>query len=79
MKISPTIKKIISMVLAVSMAVTLTVSTSTATLADDKKSELQAQKEQAQQQLDAIQEKIKQNQANKENAEDLKEQYEAQT
>ena len=79
MKLSPIVKRAVSMTLAVAMVVTLTVSTNTMTLADDKKSELQAQKEAAQQQLEAVQEKIKQNQENKENAEELKQQYEQQT
>ena len=79
MKISPIVKKVVSLTLTAAMVVTLTVSTSTAPLADSKQSELQAQKDQAQEQLEAVQEKIKQNQANKENAEQLKEQYEQQT
>lgn len=79
MKISPLFKKAVSMALAVSMVITLTVSTNTMTLADDKKSELQAQKDAAQQQLEEIQQKIKDNEANKANAEELKEQYEQQT
>ena len=61
MKISPLFKKAVSMALAVSMVITLTVSTNTMTLADDKKSELQAQKDAAQQQLEEIQQKIKDN------------------
>lgn len=79
MKISPMIKKAVSLALSVAMVVALTVSTNTMTLADDKKSELQAQKEQAQQELEAIQQQIKENEANKANAEELKEQYEQQT
>lgn len=79
MKISPMIKKAVSLALSVAMVVALTVSTDTMTLADDKKSELQAQKEQAQQELEAIQQQIKENEANKANAEELKEQYEQQT
>lgn len=79
MKISPIVKKVVSLTLTAAMVVTLTVSTNTAPLADSKQSELQAQKDQAQEQLEAVQEKIKQNQANKENAEQLKEQYEQQT
>lgn len=73
------IKKAVSLALSVAMVVALTVSTNTMTLADDKKSELQAQKEQAQQELEAIQQQIKENEANKANAEELKEQYEQQT
>lgn len=79
MKISPMIKKAVSLALSVAMVVALTVSTNTMTLADDKKSELQAQKEQAQQELEAIRQQIKENEANKANAEELKEQYEQQT
>lgn len=79
MKISPLLKKTVSLALAVAMVVTLTVSTNTMTLADDKKSELQAQKDAAQQQLEDIQQKIKDNEANKANAEDLKAQYQQQT
>lgn len=79
MKISPMIKKAVSLAMSVAMVVALTVSTNTMTLADDKKSELQAQKEQAQQELEAIQQQIKENEANKANAEELKEQYEQQT
>lgn len=79
MKISPMIKKAVSLALSVAMVVALTVSTNTMTLADDKKSELQAQKEQAQQELEAIQQQIKENEANKANAEELKEQYQQQT
>lgn len=79
MKISPLIKRAVSMALAVAMVVTLTVSTNTMTLADDKKSELQAQKDAAQEKLESIQQQIKENQANKANAEDLKEQYQQQT
>lgn len=79
MKLSPIVKKAVSLALAVAMVVTLTVSTNTVTLADDKQSELQAQKDQAQEQLEAIQAQIKQNQENKENAEQLKEQYQQQT
>lgn len=79
MKFSPMIKKAVSLALSVAMVVALTVSTNTMTLADDKKSELQAQKDAAQQELEEIQNKIKENQANKANAEDLKEQYQQQT
>lgn len=79
MKLSPMIKKAVSLALSVAMVVALTVSTNTMTLADDKKSELQAQKDAAQQQLEDIQNKIKENEANKANAEDLKEQYQQQT
>lgn len=79
MKFSPVIKKAVSLGLTVAMVVALTVSTNTMTLADDKKSELQAQKDAAQQQLEEIQQKIKDNEANKANAEDLKEQYQQQT
>lgn len=79
MKVSPMIKKVVSMAMAVAMVVTLTISTNTVTLADDKQSELQAQKDAAQQELEAVQEKIKQNQEKKENAEELKAQYEQQT
>ena len=79
MKRSPAIKRAVSLALSVAMVVTLAVSTNTVTLADDKQSELQAQKEAAQQELEAIQDKIKENQANKANAEDLKEQFEQQT
>lgn len=79
MKLSPTIKRAVSLALSVAMVVALTVSTNTMTLADDKKSELQAQKEQAQQELEAIQQQIKENEASKANAEELKEQYEQQT
>lgn len=78
-KISPLIKRAVSMTLAVAMVVSITVSTNTMTLADDKKSELQAQKDAAQQELEEIQQKIKDNQAKKANAEDLKEQYQQQT
>ena len=79
MKISPMIKRTVSLVLSVAMVVAMTVSTNTTTLADDKKSELQAQKEAAQQQLENIQNQIKENEANKANAEVLKEQYQQQT
>lgn len=79
MKISPLIKRAVSMTLAVAMVVTLTITTNTMTLADDKKSELQAQKDAAQQQLEEIQQKIKDNEASKANAEELKEQYQQQT
>ena len=78
-RISPLIKRAVSMTLAVAMVVSITVSTNTMTLADDKKSELQAQKDAAQQELEEIQQKIKDNQAKKANAEDLKEQYQQQT
>ena len=78
-RISPLIKRAVSMTLAVAMVVSITVSTNTMTLADDKKSELQAQKDAAQQELEEIQQKIKDNQAKKANAEDLKEQFQQQT
>ena len=78
-RISPLIKRAVSMTLAVAMVVSITVSTNTMTLADDKKSELQAQRDAAQQELEEIQKKLKDNQAQKANAEDLKEQYQQQT
>ena len=78
-KLSPTFKRAVSLALSVAMVVTLAVSTNTVTLADDKKSELQAQKDAAQQQLENVQNQIKENQANKANAEELKEQFEEQT
>ena len=78
-KLSPALKRAVSLALSVAMVVTLAVSTNTVTLADDKKSELQAQKDAAQQQLENVQNQIKENQANKANAEELKEQFEEQT
>ena len=79
MKLSPFVKKTVSMLLAVSMAVALTVSTATPALADDdKRAQLQAQKDEAQEQLDALNQQISDNAANRENAEELKAQYEEQ-
>ena len=79
MKLSPFVKKTVSTLLAVSMAVALTVSTATPALAaDDKRAQLQAQKDEAQEQLDALNQQISENAANRENAEELKAQYEEQ-
>lgn len=79
MKLSPFVKKTVSTLLAVSMAVALTVSTATPALAaDDKRAQLQAQKDEAQDELDALNEQISENAANRENAEELKAQFEEQ-
>lgn len=79
MKLSPFVKKTVSTLLVVSMAVALTVSTATPALAaDDKRAQLQAKRDELQDELDALNEQISENAANRENAEELKAQFEEQ-
>ena len=69
MKLSPFVKKTVSMLLAVSMAAAVTVSTGTTAYADDKRQELQDKLDEQQDKLDNINQQIKDNAAERENAE----------
>lgn len=69
-------RNLLSLLLAAVMALSLFFSIATSARADDKKAELEANKAAAQSQLDKINEQIKQNETNKNNALELKEQYE---
>ncbi|MGN0983888.1 MAG: murein hydrolase activator EnvC family protein [Gemmiger sp.] len=76
MKTMQKTRNVLSLLLAVVMALALFFSIATSVRADDKKAALEANKAAAQSQLDQINAQIKQNEENKNNAQELKEQYE---
>lgn len=73
MKLSPFVKKTVSLLLAVTMTATVAVSTGTTAFADDKRQELQDKVNEQQDKLDAINQQIADNAAERENAEKNKE------
>lgn len=73
MKISPLVKRTVSVLLAVSLAVGMSVPTGTTAFADDRRQELQDKVDEQQDKLDAINQQIADNAAERENAEKTKE------
>ena len=71
MKISPLVKRTVSVLLAVSLAVGMTVPTGTTAFADDRRQELQDKVDEQQDKLDAINQQIADNAAERENAKSL--------
>lgn len=79
MKLSPFVKKAVSLLLVLTMTTAMTVSTGTTAFADDKRAELQAQKEQYQDKLDSINQQLKENSDARDDAEAKKALAEEQT
>ncbi len=73
MKLSPFVKKTVSLLLAVTMTAAVAASTGTTAYADDKRQELQDKVDEQQDKLDNINQQIKDNAAERENAEKNKE------
>lgn len=79
MKLSPFVKKAVSLLLVLTMTTAMTVSTGTTAFADDKRAELQAQKDAAQEKLDSINQQLKENSDTRDDAEAKKALAEEQT
>lgn len=79
MKISPLVKRTVSVLLAVSLAVGMTVPTGTTAFADDRRQELQDKVDEAQDVLDGINQQLNENAEIRENAEQQKALAEEQT